>query len=413
MRITVVPILTEPSFLAEFPVDEFTRFLPRTVCPACFCQPPFAVIASLGGTQPGAGLALVICDECQHVFYDRNADEVWLAEYYSKTWDRMGRERPEEEAAEAHPEGLFSHFLSLHVPKEARILDFGCGFGGGVRALYEMGWHNVVGLEPSAHRARVARKYSGAKVVEGELKDLAEVVQEDGPFDFVISRHVFEHLSHPRDVLRELRAVLSSTGRVLVLTPIVMGESIVNSVLFWPHLQTFNEASMAKMFRGSGYSAFSFRSAQPNELVVLGSVDPSYRPESAAFERIDEHSPRLSTEAIVGFLRRPWLSVSAGRSMKLVAYTAPSRTPGNPLGLAEIEGFAAIAVRIVYWAFGWSRGPSRLRALQRTCKASRIILGKKGIPWNNIIGIKAQYSDVRPEAPWIAGSNGELQILVK
>jgi SAM-dependent methyltransferase len=50
-------------------------------------------------------------------------------------------------------------------------------------------------------------------------KRLADVVGDDGPFDYVIASHVFEHLPNPVGWLQQIREILSSDGMLTLVIP--------------------------------------------------------------------------------------------------------------------------------------------------------------------------------------------------
>jgi SAM-dependent methyltransferase len=74
-----------------------------------------------------------------------------------------------------------------------------------------------------------ARRFAGVDMDPGVLDnplltdatvaDLADLPYDDGTFDLVVSKYVFEHLERPTRVMRELRRVLKPGGHLTVHTP--------------------------------------------------------------------------------------------------------------------------------------------------------------------------------------------------
>ncbi len=56
-------------------------------------------------------------------------------------------------------------------------------------------------------------------LTDAVVADLASLPYEDGTFDLVYSKYVFEHLDRPLDVMRELRRVMRSGAHLLIHTP--------------------------------------------------------------------------------------------------------------------------------------------------------------------------------------------------
>lgn len=58
-----------------------------------------------------------------------------------------------------------------------------------------------------------------ANLTDAAVADLGHLPYEDGVFDLVFSKYVFEHLDRPLAVLRELRRVMKPGGHLLIHTP--------------------------------------------------------------------------------------------------------------------------------------------------------------------------------------------------
>ncbi|HEX8351532.1 MAG TPA: methyltransferase domain-containing protein [Pyrinomonadaceae bacterium] len=115
-------------------------------------------------------------------------------------------------------------FDALEVSAGARVLDVGCGTGGGVRALAtrfpEVG--SVVGVDKSETMVAEARARTadaaGARV-EFRVADAHDLPFPEGSFDAAYSLRVFEIIGEPRRVLAEMARVLAPGGRVVVNGP--------------------------------------------------------------------------------------------------------------------------------------------------------------------------------------------------
>lgn len=111
-------------------------------------------------------------------------------------------------------EALLSQ-LAAEVPKDARVLEVGCGTGNVTRALVRVfGAASVVAMDPFAEAVEVARKRTGCEVVCGDLS-----TPVPGPFALLVMCDVLEHLEDERASLEAVRARLAPGGRLLITVP--------------------------------------------------------------------------------------------------------------------------------------------------------------------------------------------------
>ena len=106
--------------------------------------------------------------------------------------------------------------ITTHVSGR-RALDFGCGAGRSTRFLRALGFA-VLGVDVSEDMIARAREIDPA----GEYRGLAGAALRElsgGPRDLVLSAFTFDNVPQPRKLglLRELRALLSASGRVVNL----------------------------------------------------------------------------------------------------------------------------------------------------------------------------------------------------
>jgi SAM-dependent methyltransferase len=102
----------------------------------------------------------------------------------------------------------------LPLAPQAQILDAGCGSG---RNLVELaGFGSVVGLEPSARGAAVARARGVGEVVEAGIDTMPFA---DASFDLITLLDVLEHIEDDRGALLGLRRVARPGGMLLITVP--------------------------------------------------------------------------------------------------------------------------------------------------------------------------------------------------
>jgi len=163
-----------------------------------------------------------------------------------------------------NPEMYENFKLPLWIKKElndrnARILDYGCGFGQYLKALREEGYFNIYGVdvEESAIEYCIKKKLNVKKI------------NPDGPanpydfkFDYVICLHVLEHI--PKDgmidtLVRIRNDFLSEGGVLLVAVP--NAQSNTNS--YWAyedftHTTLFTSGSIFYILKAAGFKKIEF-----------------------------------------------------------------------------------------------------------------------------------------------------------
>lgn len=94
-----------------------------------------------------------------------------------------------------------------------RVMEYGCGAGFQSVALHQLGAAFVLGVD--AHPAAVE---SGTKlaVAEGVEQYVRFSQKAEGTFDVVVSQNAMEHFPEPEKSLREMAAVLSPSGAILI-----------------------------------------------------------------------------------------------------------------------------------------------------------------------------------------------------
>lgn len=158
--------------------------------------------------------------------------------------------------------------------RSGRILDVGCGPGGLLAAMRELGWTGV-GVESGEAGVRVARA-RGLDVRQGSWD--AVDLSAERPFDLVSFVHVLEHLRDPREALSRARRRLAPSGRLLVAVPNkdawdlrFSARARARTYDLPVHLHHFTEASLRRALEGAGFREVEIVVSVPDRL--LGGVE--------------------------------------------------------------------------------------------------------------------------------------------
>lgn len=139
-----------------------------------------------------------------------------------KTWLRRQWSRYSFEGTGIIGKALAGFFVPNHAmeavrrcatPKQARILDVGCGSGRLLLDLAYLGFKNLEGADPF-----IDRDISYPNGVRVFKRTLAEMPPG---YDMVMLNHSFEHMDRPADVMRDLYMLVKPGGSLIIRIPIV------------------------------------------------------------------------------------------------------------------------------------------------------------------------------------------------
>ncbi|MEA3002024.1 MAG: hypothetical protein QOH81_812 [Sphingomonadales bacterium] len=209
------------------------------------------------------------------------------------------------------------------MPSGVRVLDVGCGTGSLALVVNAGKGNTVLGLEPDASRADMARS-RGLPTITGTLDD--EFVVAHGPFDAIIFADVLEHLPGPAQVLDVAVRGLMPGGLLLISVPNVGHWSIRANLLMGrfdyeefglmdsTHLRWFTEKSLRAFVERSRLEILSLRAAAGLTLPVYERSllrHVPFRVRSVAVRLGTRILPRLFGSQFVVVARKPMMSEGA------------------------------------------------------------------------------------------------------
>ncbi len=156
------------------------------------------------------------------------------------------------------------HYLSgdidprdfIHVPKGARVLDYGCGHAGYLSDFHDRGVA-ISGAEISGDVVEACQKH-GYDV--HKVNDFSHIPFKDGEFDVVYLMQVFEHLRDPNGFMEELSRIMAVEGQLYLALPNassiwrrVFADDWVSGWFVPFHLFHFDAKSMANLADRYGF----------------------------------------------------------------------------------------------------------------------------------------------------------------
>jgi 2-polyprenyl-3-methyl-5-hydroxy-6-metoxy-1,4-benzoquinol methylase len=162
-------------------------------------------------------LGIVRCTSCDLIYVSprlRHPEEVYWGDAVKYTQEA----RLIFEGRAAHhrdPNYLDDLRVIERFKPTGKFLDIGTNMGFFLRHTRGRGW-TVTGVEPSASLAELAREHFGLDV---KTCFLHESNFPDEHFDVVTMTDVFEHITEPRSMLRQIRRILKSDGVLFIKVP--------------------------------------------------------------------------------------------------------------------------------------------------------------------------------------------------
>jgi 2-polyprenyl-3-methyl-5-hydroxy-6-metoxy-1,4-benzoquinol methylase len=136
-----------------------------------------------------------------------------------------------------------------------RLLEVGCGSGGMLKGLADLGWE-VAGVDFDPVAVAACR----SKGLRVELGTLEDQLYPRNSFDALVMSHVIEHVHDPVALLSECRRILAPGGKLSLTTPHLdaLGHRLFRSSWFCldppRHLHLFSVKSLRAALREAGFT---------------------------------------------------------------------------------------------------------------------------------------------------------------
>lgn len=288
-------------------------------------------------TAPGGEIDLVYCENCGHIF-NRAFDEALIAydpEYENSLFHSARFREYARDTAGA--------LIERHNLRNKDILEIGCGGGDFLKLICDLGENRGRGFDPAYDAALGVPSAENLHFERGYF----DATQLTMPIDFVVCRHVLEHLAAPAELLALVRAANAPLFFEVPNALYTLRDLGIWDVIY-EHPSYFTPASLQHIFERSGFSVMRL-----NEV---------YGKQFLALEARPEMNPVFTAPA-------PPQSKS---SRKLVATFKQRRIDKVSRWGQKIHHFAESAQKIVLWGAG-SKGVTFLNSFAKTLPIEFIV----------------------------------------
>jgi hypothetical protein len=139
--------------------------------------------------------------------------------------------------------------------------------------LAAAGFTELWGTEVSDYRVAASGSRFPGRIFAGGTAG----VPDEFRFDVIYSNHVLEHIRVPADTIDWIESHLSDRGILALSVPDAWEESLLNQILFLPHLHSFGARSLQRLGESRGLRCALWRGARWYELTAVFTRDPAFR----------------------------------------------------------------------------------------------------------------------------------------
>ena len=171
----------------------------------------------------GLPLASVVCAECGAVRTNPYLDDASLDAFYREIYQAMYARAPQLDAYFANQFTYGARIAALYEHERRtpeRILEVGCGAGGGLAAFQDRG-HFVAGCDLSRDLVSFGTEKGLRRLWHGSIEDMPSELQSER-WNVIFLHHVFEHVQSPTRTLRSLSDLLAPDGCILTIVPDIL-----------------------------------------------------------------------------------------------------------------------------------------------------------------------------------------------
>ena len=212
------------------------------------------------------------------------------------------------------------------------LAEIGCGDGRFLALLADLGGNTGIGFEPGHNAARVSPLVADADIeILDQFVDASTL--RDSAVDFVVARHVLEHVPEPRALLDAIRDGLRADGAVYIEVPNLAWALAHGSFedFIYEHCGYYTPATLERLLHTVGFEEVRVEPTFDDLFVAARARRPSQKAAAApAIARSAIEEIRTGVQKIDAYIREAesQLSEFADDGRKVVAWGGGARAVG-------------------------------------------------------------------------------------
>jgi SAM-dependent methyltransferase len=216
---------------------------------------------------PRGDINLASCSECGHIFnLDFNAE---LMDYHQEYENSLHFSAEFNQYADVIASDLVERFGL----RGADVLDIGCGDGEFLKLVCKLGENRGVGLDPSYKpgfgKSSPTQELGDIYIIGDAYSDQYNHVKAD----FIVCRHVLEHLENPAELLFRISSALKNKSKSGAYFEVPNMEYIVEDLSIWDiiyeHCSYFSRASLSRLVESCGFKSQKLNLGFGNQYICL------------------------------------------------------------------------------------------------------------------------------------------------
>ena len=210
------------------------------------------------------------CLKCFHVFLANLPNEKMINTLYKKYYNypsaMMGEFLPSRDLS--FLKFIKSYLKRKKINKNNSFYEIGCFDGFILYNLKKFGYKLVSGCDPSIG-SKIAKKFS-IKVYK-EFFDINSSNLKNKNYDFVIARHLLEHIANPKKFFSDLEKITNINSKIIIEVPngnYYLKKGLIE-VFSHQHLHLFNKYSMKMLISNTNFYIEAIKESNANLYFVL------------------------------------------------------------------------------------------------------------------------------------------------
>jgi len=217
-------------------------------------------------------IELAFCRSCGHVF---NSAFEPVRMRYSPRYENSLHYSP---AFREYAGGLARRLVSTYDLRNKDIIEIGCGKGDFLRLLADAGNNRCLGFDPSfdPRRNEMDNRSERFALVQDEYTEK----YSNCPADFIVCRHVLEHIAEPRRFLKTIRRALGDKPQAVVFVEVPNVMFTLKDFGIWDliyeHCGYFTKSSLRHLFVETGFIPLTVSEAFGGQYICI-EAKPSFQ----------------------------------------------------------------------------------------------------------------------------------------